>query len=207
MRAAFLVLALLALVIATRWTLAPKYLFYFDNINFALALEHFNPAKHQPQPPGYPLFVGLEQVIHTFIPSVKYTQLTAGAVGSVVALLAIWYLGNLLFGPPAGILAAALLLFNPVFWLAGIGNHVRTFLTAGPIVLGICVWRTWDAECPNRWFAYTGLALGIAAGFRPELLLLFAPLWISSIFRRRLRSDRSLAAWRLLELRSCRGWS
>src|SRR5579885_584151 len=64
-RATALFLLLLCVFIAvTRWLAAPKYLYYFDSANFALSLEHFDPALHQPQPPGYPLFVGLIRVIH-----------------------------------------------------------------------------------------------------------------------------------------------
>ena len=30
-----------------------------DSINFALGLRHFDPALHQPHPPGYPVFIAL----------------------------------------------------------------------------------------------------------------------------------------------------
>ncbi len=176
-------LAIVLLAVATRWTLAPRYLYSFDNVNFALAMEDFNPILHQPQPPGYPLFVGLEKVIHFAGPSIEQTQLIAGAIGSIVSLLAIWLLGDELFGSPAGLLSAALLLFNPVFWLAGIGNHIRTFLAAGPLVLALCVWRAWRRD-PGRWFLYASLAFAAASGFRPELLLLLFPLWVSGMLRR-----------------------
>ncbi len=180
LRSGSYVALLIALLAASRFALAPKYLYSFDNINFALALEDFNPAKHQPQPPGYPLFVGLQKLIHFAIPSVKYTQLVSGLVGSTAAVVAIWYLGNLLFGGTVGWLAAALLLFNPAFWLAGIGNHVRTFLAAGSIATAVCVWKAWNS---SRWVVPASLVLGIAAGFRPDLLLLLFPLWLSTLIR------------------------
>jgi len=34
----------LLLVTATRWPVAPKYLYYFDSVNFALALDEFSPC-------------------------------------------------------------------------------------------------------------------------------------------------------------------
>lgn len=178
--------ALVGLLVATRWALAPKYLFYFDNINFALALDDFNPLKHQPQPPGYPLFVGLEKLVHAVVSSVKYTQLIAGTIGSALALIFLHRLGNLLFGRPAGLLATALFAFNPVFWLAGIGNHTRTFLAAGACGLAVCVWRARTADAPVRWYMASAVMFGAAAGFRPELLVLLFPLWISTAVRRRL---------------------
>src|SRR5713226_235334 len=107
--------ALLAALIATRWTLAPKYLFYLDNINFALAVRDFNPLLHQPHPPAYPLFVGLLKLLAVFIPSAEYVQLVAGTIGSLAALLLILQLGKEMFGPVVGWLAAALLFFQPSF--------------------------------------------------------------------------------------------
>ena len=51
-----LVVSLLMALLYTLWLpLLPYYLFDFDSANFALALDNFNPARHQPQPPGYPL--------------------------------------------------------------------------------------------------------------------------------------------------------
>ena len=49
--------ASLFLVFLTRWPLLPPQLYSFDSVNLALALHEFDPARNQPQPPGYPLFV------------------------------------------------------------------------------------------------------------------------------------------------------
>ena len=80
---------LLTLLALTRWPLSTRWLFYFDNINFALALTHFNPALHQPQPPGYPLFVGLMRVIYVFVREPNKVELISGLVGSGAALVLI----------------------------------------------------------------------------------------------------------------------
>ena len=37
----------------------PQSLEDIDSINFALGLRHFDPALHQPHPPGYPLYIAL----------------------------------------------------------------------------------------------------------------------------------------------------
>ena len=174
---------LLAALIATRWTLAPKYLFYIDNINFARAVQEFNPMLHQPHPPGYPLFVALLKLLAVFVPSATYVQLVAGTIGSLLALLLIHQLGEEMFGPSAGWLAAALLFFQPSFWLAGIGNYVRTFLAAGATAVALMVWRAWKRPETSRWLYWSAAALGIAAGFRQELLLLLFPLLCSVFFR------------------------
>src|SRR5262245_29827555 len=47
--------AALLLASITQLPLTPKYL-SLDNVNFAFALEQFDPWAHQPHPPGYPFF-------------------------------------------------------------------------------------------------------------------------------------------------------
>src|SRR3970282_159368 len=54
----------LSLVIVTRWPLLPSRLYSFDTVNLALALEDFDPTRHQPQPPGYPLFVAEARLLY-----------------------------------------------------------------------------------------------------------------------------------------------
>src|SRR5437763_174957 len=41
----------------SRFPFRSHYLFSWDSANFALALDQYNVTFHQPQPPGYPLYV------------------------------------------------------------------------------------------------------------------------------------------------------
>src|SRR5688572_25776729 len=81
----------------TRIPLAPKYLYYFDSANFALALEDFNPLLHQPQPPGYPMFVGLMRLLHLVIPQAEHVLLVAGLLIASAAMLLVWRLATEVF--------------------------------------------------------------------------------------------------------------
>src|SRR5215218_4069025 len=58
-----------------------------DSINFALGLHHFDPALHQPHPPGYPVFIVVGRVALAII------HVVASGLSSVRAdalALAIW---------------------------------------------------------------------------------------------------------------------
>ena len=168
---------LFATLVLTRWTLAPPYLFYFDNINFALSVRDFNIFLHQPQPPGYPFYVVLLKALDLFIPSAKYVQLMAGALGSLAALILLRKLANEMFGNTAGWLAVAILILQPSFWLAGIGDQVRTFLATGSVAVALYIWRARKAgKNYTKWLYGSAAVLGIASGFRPELLVLLFPL-------------------------------
>src|SRR5690348_6908328 len=110
---------LIVFIIVTRWPLAPRYLYYFDSANFALSLDKFDPAIHQPQPPGYALFVGLIRLIHFWVERPEQVLLIAGILAACAATLLIRFFAADMFGRNAGILAAALLASSPVFWFAG----------------------------------------------------------------------------------------
>ena len=193
-------LCLVAFLVLSRWFVAPAHLFYFDSANFALALENFNPALHQPQPPGYPLFVGLTRIIHLALEDPQQVMLVAGLAGGIAAVLCLLSLGMAMFDRTTGILAAALLASDPVFWFGGVTNEVRVFLALGMAAVCLLGWRALIAPAlPGRLYALFA-ALGIAAGFRPIETWLLAPLALWVWFRtgcsagRLVRATAALAA-------------
>jgi hypothetical protein len=72
-----------------------------DSINFALGLRHFDPALHQPHPPGYPVYMVLG---HISLPIVERVTATTGvpaearalaiwsAIGGAACIVAAWFL-------------------------------------------------------------------------------------------------------------------
>lgn len=185
--------ASLALIAATRWPLAPTgHLYHIDNVNFALALDDFNPALDQPQPPGDPLYVALTRWMRRFAPRVEILFPLSGILGSAAAMAALWWTGEMLFGARAGWLAALLLALNPIFWLAGVGNYVRVYLALGAAVVAGLVWKSLDGSA--AYFCASAAALGLFAGFRPEMGLLLAPLVFAPAWMRRAPLWQWLAA-------------
>ncbi|MGH9666705.1 MAG: hypothetical protein ACRD9L_19955, partial [Bryobacteraceae bacterium] len=178
--------ALCGALLISRWALFPRLLITFDEINFALAAHEFNPRLSQPQPPGYPLFVGLLKLLSFFTSNMEATFLLAALLVSAVALAALWRLCDLMAGPELGIFGALLLLFNPAFWLSALTNPVRLCFAAGAAVVGLCVWEA-CARKSAAWLALGAAALGAAAGARPALPLLMAPLMLWAAGRIRLR--------------------
>jgi transmembrane protein TMEM260 (protein O-mannosyltransferase) len=118
-----------------------------DSINFALGLRHFDPALHQPHPPGYPVYMVLG---HISLPIVERVTSATGvaaearalaiwsAIGGAGCILAVWFLfaalrarlpatdSRLLAGPEtrsrrSEVLWAPLLLAaSPLFWMTGL---------------------------------------------------------------------------------------
>jgi len=178
--AAMYTAVLFAFIVGTRLPLAPRHLYYFDSANFALALEKFDPALHQPQPPGYPLFVALTRLIHFFVPRPEQVFLIAGLMAAFAATALILVLAKEMFGRTAGILAATLLASNPAFWFGGITNEIRVFLALSATAVALLAWRAYSRPEQPLWLYGAFAALGVGAGFRPVqggFLLLFV-LWV-----------------------------
>src|SRR5215211_7605767 len=83
-----------------------------DSINFALGLHHFDPALHQPHPPGYPVYIALGRLslgaIHLVAPAIDPGRAEAlalaiwSAIGGALALLAAASLFRFLPRPAVG---------------------------------------------------------------------------------------------------------
>jgi hypothetical protein len=168
------------LLAATRLPLAPKYLYHFDSVNFALSIDEFNPAKHQPQPPGYPMFVALLRLIHLAIQPAEYVLLAAGLVMATAAAICLWQLMIEMFGRNAAVIAVSLFVFNPACWFGGVTNQVRLCLAFCSTGIALLAWRALQRP-DNAWLLYGAfVALGVGAGFRPALGVLLVPLllWV-----------------------------
>jgi hypothetical protein len=202
---AVFVAALLSLVILliSRLYYAPKYLFGFDNANFALAMRHFDPAMHQPQPPGYPMFVALLDLINPFAGDANRSLIVAGVVSSAAALVLLWLWTDQMFGRDAAYLSTALLILHPVFWVAGVANPVRVFLAVATVSTGFAAWRTIRSATPLRAFFVAAAVLGLVAGFRPETLVLLAPMWLAVGIYRKLGPAVLLVGALILSVTAC----
>src|ERR1700751_1116200 len=53
---------LIVVFLPAHFVLPPGKLEDLDSINFALGVRQFDVAKHQPHPPGYPVFIALSKV-------------------------------------------------------------------------------------------------------------------------------------------------
>lgn len=159
-----------AAIAATRWPIAPPFLFDYDNVNFALALRQFAPLLDQPHR-GYPFYVAVSRLVYAFGCSPERTALVMGLLGSVAALLFLSMLARDMFGSRAAVIAPLLLFFHPTFVLAGAVDHVRTFLAAGAAATALYVWR--------GQFRMAAFVLGIAGAFRLDLLPTLFPLLVA----------------------------
>ena len=168
----------LVVVLLTRLSIMPGHLYSFDSINLALALDDFNPARNQPQPPGYPFFVGEAKLVKLIFPDPWLVFTLLKLTVSALTLAAVFWLGRAVRSVGAGVAAAVLLAFAPTFWYASLTSALRLHLALFSALIALLVWRALgsDATSGRRWFYAASVALGTAAGFRPEMLIALTPL-------------------------------
>ncbi len=154
-----------------------------DAVNYALALEHFDMHLHQPQPPGYILYILLARVFNLIF----YDHLTALAwfsmVFSALAVVAVYLAGRDIFNRRVGTMAALLLATSPAFWIRG---EIATLYTADLFASALVGWLCYRVlVAPERKIVIiTALTVGLAGAFRLQTLVFLSPLFLYVLYRR-----------------------
>ena len=164
------------LLVLTRAPLVPHYLYSFDTVNLALALDDFDPTRNQPQPPGYPLFVAEERTLYPLLGSPERTFEVIQLAVCGLALWLLFLLGREMISEATGWIAAALFLVNPIVWFTSLTSPLRPHLALFSLLVALFCWRSLTGD--RRAFYAATIALGVGGGFRPELCLTLLPLWL-----------------------------
>src|SRR5215471_10712374 len=173
----FFWIAVFALLLLSRIPAMATYL-SIDNVNLALSLERFDPRAHQPQPPGYPLFVLFAKIVNVAFGDPATTFKTIGLLATALCLPLTFALGKRMFGHWVGRAAVVLLLVTPPFWYASLEGPLRPFLGLFSLLTAYCCWRCWNGE--KAFALWSAIALAIGSGFRPDLGGFLFPLWLLS---------------------------
>lgn len=123
----WIVLALAAVFLLQHVLFLPRSLEDIDSVNFALALHDFDVDKHQPHPPGSPVFVALGRAARTIAavawPAMSPAALDARALalcgtafGAFGAFSLWWFFRRLEGDDHRAVAATALTLLSPLMW-------------------------------------------------------------------------------------------
>jgi 4-amino-4-deoxy-L-arabinose transferase-like glycosyltransferase len=156
-----------------------RYLFAWDSASFALALDQYNVAFHQPQPPGYPLYVAAARLARLVFGEANASYVALSIVASGLAVTFLTLAAGALYGRTTALLAATLLATSSVFWSQGVVAYPYAFLACfSALVAWLCACLRAGTPHAPALTVLTGGILGLAAGFRTELLPFLAPLWL-----------------------------
>lgn len=194
------------LTIGTRFPMRSHRVFNWDAVNFVLALSDYDVRLHHPHPPGYPVFVAMGRVLGLVIPDANGSLVAVAMLLSAGAVAALYLLGMTLFDRATGIVAALYLLVSVTFWTNGAVALAYASLALFGILVASFAWQRrslaaipWseDVRLPAREMRYAlalSAAYAIGGGFRPDLLLFLAPLWLWGHWRMKPRQIALSAA-------------
>lgn len=194
--------ALGAATALSRLPFATTRLWQWDSVLYARALEsgfHVSAVlpEQRPHPPGYIFYVATASLLHRIGLGSNEALVIVSVIASGVAT-ALMYLPCIRFAPrPVAALVAIAFAASPLVWLHGEVAHVYIVLACSSLALSLAFLAAWSSRSLRSRVALAVL-LGLLAGFRQDLLVYFAPLWIHSLlpldWRHRVLAGAALAA-------------
>lgn len=165
---------LLILGIVSRVPLRSEILYHWDSVNFAYAIQEFDMAREQPQPPGYIVYVWLSRLVDSLIGDAQITLVTISIISSTLATVALFYLGRSMFDRRVGLIAALLLATSPLFWFY---SEIALPHTLDTLLIIVSVWWLYETMRGKYGCLYPAIAiLAIAGGIRQQTLVFLGPL-------------------------------
>jgi hypothetical protein len=151
----------------------PPTLEDLDSINFALGLHAFDVARHQPHPPGYPLYIAIGKASRALVDSdakaLAAVSVAAGALG-VFAIAGLFR--RVRPGEPWTTAATALAVASPLYWMTAARPLSDTVgLTAAVAVQALTL-----AAASPRGLLVAAFCGGLASGIRSQVVWLTLPL-------------------------------
>lgn len=186
--------ALAAAFFAVHIFALPASLEDLDSINFALGIRDYDVSRHQPHPPGYPLFIlaakivfavgqavlGLLHRVFTEAQALGFLSITAGAL-AVIALCALfreWEDDRPAAGTAAW-LAAVVAAMCPLFWLTASRPLSDMTGLAASLAVQVMLLRARRSGAVAR----AAMCAGLAAGIRSQVVWLTFPLLLLALVR------------------------
>jgi len=171
--------ALLALGVLTRIPFQTEFLWAHDSVLYARAIERFDPLDQRPQAPGYLYYVLLIRAFHAAVGDPNRAMTIVSLLAGTVAVVLLYVFAARLYDERTARASAAFLLTAVTFWAYGGVAYPYTLLAALSIGCALLFWRALAAETGRGpRLAIATAAYGIAIGFRTDLALFLAPLWV-----------------------------
>jgi hypothetical protein len=153
----------------------------WDSVQLALGVENFDVSIGSPHAPGYWIWITLAEGIRmlTWLDAHESLVLLSALSGAAAVILGA-LVGNRLGGRWLATSVAAVLFASPHMWFYG--AIAATYLTDVVVVLGLLLIAL-RARPDSRDSLYAALLLGLGAGLRPTMLLIYGPLCMVTIAR------------------------
>jgi hypothetical protein len=169
------VVVLTVVFLALHLPYLPQSLEDADSINFAIGLHAFDVARHQPHPPGYPLFIAIARVVRLLagsdVRALSLLSVVAGACG-IAAIAAFARRVR------AGWIGVALAVTAPLYWFTA--NRPLSDTTG--LAAAVAVQALILSATTSRTLAVAAFCAALAIGLRSQVAWLTVPLLIATGF-------------------------
>jgi hypothetical protein len=170
---------LFALGVLTRIPFQTEFLWAHDSVLYARAIERFDPLDHRPQAPGYLYYVLLIRATHALLGDPNRAMTIVSLLAGAVAVMLLYLFAARLYDERTARASGAFLLTAVTFWAYGGVAYPYTLLAALSIGCAFLFWLAVRAETGRGTrLALATAAYGIAIGFRSDLAIFLAPLWL-----------------------------
>ncbi len=174
--------ALLALLaIAVRLPFRAEFLVNWDAVNFALGINSFDLATHQPHPPGYLGWVGISRAA-TWITSDPNAAMTLlSAVAGAIATTLVYYLARRFVHRRAATVVALLFSTAPLVWYYSV--VALSYMTTGAVALGLLLALLRAVQDRSRRaLLVASVLLALIGALRPTDQAMLFPAWAVVVF-------------------------
>jgi Protein O-mannosyl-transferase TMEM260-like len=189
--------ALLFLVLAAIFALTrSRWLDDWDSVNFALALDDFDLPKHQPHPPGYPVYVAAGKLVHLVVAGHAGALTLVSSLSGAAAAAMFFLLLRRFVDWAVAMVATIAMALSPLFWLQS--GLALTDMFAMLFVVAFLLVEGYPASTPQgdrlRLIA-CGVIAGLSLGARPHVTLVIVAYWcVRALWSRSFSWTRLLTA-------------
>lgn len=172
---------LLWIVAISRWVYRSHSLYHLDSIDYALGIEYFSPAVHQPHPPGSYLYVKLAQLVHNVLPNSNDTLVAISIAASCVAATLTYRFAHVWFGRAAARWSGILFVLSPLIWFHGTVAMIYIVEAAVSALFAYLCWLTWCGR--HAMLIPAVIVFGLTVGIRQSAALFLTPLLLLVLWR------------------------
>jgi hypothetical protein len=152
----------------------------WDSADFALGLERYSIREFQPHPPGYILYTAAGRILQFFLRDAGNALVAISIISGAAAVAGLFLLGRSIFDRPTGIVAAVLLLFSPSAWFY---SEIQLTYELELILAIVVTWFLYQMFFFRKYTILAAIVIGIAGGFRQDLLIFLGPFWFVGSLR------------------------
>lgn len=157
----------------------------WDSVQFAMGIREFNLWKHQPHPPGYPLYIFLARLpVQLFAWTPEFSLEFLSCLGGALFVTAWFCIIRFQLGERFAWLIGPTLAITPIVWMTST-RALTDSLAAGLLSVELLFSLFYREQLGTRNLITSALLGAAATGVRPQLLPVALLIFATPLFYRR----------------------